>query len=560
MAYQRRLLKYGPTPNQLAGSLSDQAIAGCWFELRRQGGCGAGELRLRDKFPDRESVQLGDWIACEYDVDDRWYLGRVVERTATSPAGVLLRLEGMASQLDHVFPGGYGSEADGIAPHRYGCTDLFPGDPNNLHVNIDCVSRPEDLVRLLLEQYVTASTDIQFDSTLIEEVTSAAEIAELKVYGTETATSLLKDLALRSRNASWGVDEYGRFYLLQKKEAVAAEWQEGRDLVSLREVANDALISNRVLLIGGLVYADCANPPCATYRWQGNYLQPESRDKYGERRIRLSLPWIRTSADSQAFVREFFRVYADPAPQQRVEIARQSTLIRPWLSSIRVRDRNGNELVTAQPEVIRVDFDHTPRFRLDLGPMDPRKLWSVVSTSEIWPMAPSEGGGFGGGEVDVTSDGAAASSSLSSGILSSSMGLSSDTSLDSTSGYLDCYGCESIARRWKVTFSGITSGDCPNCEALNGEWILERDFGFQGCVWVAEHPACGGPLYLNRLEFFRRTDLTLLKVIVHSATAVSYQLSSGSLFDCLGPNTLERAYLDETHCQTFPTTVVLEPV
>lgn len=550
MPFRRRLLHYGPSPSQLTGSLTDRAIAGCWFELRRQGGCGEGELRLRDAFPEREAIQIGDWVACEYDVDDRWYLGRVVERTATSPAGVLLRLEGMASQLETVFPGGYGSEADGVAPHRYGCSDLFPGDPDQAHVNINCVNRPEDLIRLLLEQYIVASTSIVVDPGLIEDATTATELAELKVRGTETATALLRDLALRSRNASWGVDEYGRFYLLQRRETVAAEWQEGRDLVSLQEVADESLVYNRVLLAGGLVYAECADPPCGTYRWQGNYLQPQSRAKYGERRIRLSLPWIRTPADSQAFVREFFRVYAEPTPHQRVEVARQSTLVRPWLSSIRVLDERGNALVTAQPEVIRVQFDHTPKFRIELGPVDPRKLWTVASSGDTWPIAPSDTPGFGGGPVDVTSDDAP---------LSSSGGESSDTSETSTEDYEDCDGCQFMARRWKVSFSGITPGTCADCELLNGEWILERDFNYWGCMWKAEHQACGGPTaYLNQFEFYKRPNYIYLMVVARSGYAAKYRPAENT-FNCHGPNTFNLWQSSLGRCHNFPSTVVLEP-
>lgn len=551
MTFRRRLLHYGPSPSQLTGSLSDRAIAGCWFELRRQGGCGDGELRLNDRFPEREAIRVGDWVACEYDVDDRWYLGRVVERTATSPAGIRLRLEGMASQLDTIFPGGYGSEADGVAPHRYGCTDLFPADPDRAHVNIDCVNRPEDLIRLLIEQYVAASTEIVLDPDLIEDATTATELAELKVRGTETATALLRDLALRSRNASWGVDEHGRFYLLQRRDAVGAEWQEGRDLVSLQEIADESLVYNRVLLTGGLVYADCGNPPCGTYRWQGNYLQPQSRSNYGERRIRLSLPWIRTPADSQAFVREFFRVYAAPTPHQRVEVARQSMLVRPWLSAIRVLDRRGNELVTAQPEVIRVQFDHSPKFRCELGPLDPRKLFASGSSADTWPIAPSDTPGFGGGPVDVTSDG--------SPLSSSEAGSSEDSSETSTDDFTDCDGCAFIARRWKVSFSGITSGACPDCHLINGEWILERDMGRWGCVWTAQHHACGGETVgFNEITFYKQPNFFYLMLLVKSHYAAKYRPVSNT-FQCHGPNTFELWQAAPGDCRGFPATVVLQP-
>ncbi len=51
--------------DRFSGELADRAVAGCWFELHRQGGCGAGELSLKDGFPERDEVQVGDWIACD---------------------------------------------------------------------------------------------------------------------------------------------------------------------------------------------------------------------------------------------------------------------------------------------------------------------------------------------------------------------------------------------------------------------------------------------------------------------------------------------------------------
>ena len=544
MPFHRRIL-YGPFPEQWAGSLSDRAIAGCWFELRRQGGCGDGELRLRDEFPDRTAVKIGDWIACEYDVDDRWYLGRVVERTATSPAGVVLRLKGMASQLENVFPGGYGTEADGEAPHRYGCTDLFPADPDHAHENNDCVDRPEILIRLLLAEYVVPASDIIIDTDLIDDITAAADLTELKVRGTESAASLIRDLALLARNASWGVDEFGRFYLLAGRDTVAVEWQEGRDLVSLKETADDRLIFNRVLLTGGLVYADCPTPPCGTYRWQGNYLQPDSRALYGERRIRLSIPWIRTPEDSQSFVREFFRVYAVPTPHQRLEVANASTAPRPWLSAIRVLDRQGNELVSAQPEVIRVEFDHAPKLRIDLGPLDPRSLWTISPDEEIWPIAPSDTPGFGGGPVEVTSEESPISSS---GPASSSDALTSD--------FVDCWDCAFAARRWKVTLSGITSGVCDDCEDLNGEHILERDLALSPCTWTKTHSTCHTSQG-NSLRLYRRQNFTYFMILVQGGYEVKYRPVGE--FDCHGPNTFQLYSQFDYWCQVTQQTVVLEP-
>lgn len=537
----RRLIQFGPTPQTLTHSLSDRAIAGCWFELRRWGGCSDGELRLRQEFPARSDIQIGDWVAMSYDADDRWYLGRVVERRSDSPAGIVLKLQGMSAQLDFVFPGGFGSDADGVAPHRYGCPQFFPHDPDADHENIDCVSRPEELVRRLMEQYIVPATDITFDEELIENAAIVSDLRELKVRGTESAADLLKDLALRARNAAWGVDEQGRFYFLQRRETVAADWREARDLVALRERVNDLQVFNRVLLTGGLVYAECAAPPCATFRWQGNYLQPQSIAAHGERRIRLSVPWIRTAADSQAFVREFFRVYAQPTPHYQFEVARQANLVRPWLNSVTLRDRGGNTLMTAQPEVIRVQFDHAPVFRIDLGPLSPRNWWTVDTDGDPWPVAEGAESGFGGGLVDVTSD-----------------ETTDDTSEEPDDALTNCWGCATMPRRWTVTLAGLTGGVCSDCHLINGTYTLTRDSAFTGyCCWTAQHPACGGASPRNSLRLVRLPHFTGLLIITDSAWAAQY--AAQEPFDCHGANTL---VLDDQSpmCGNYPATLTIEPL
>ena len=117
--FTRRILHHGDDPMATPTEISARAVAGCWFELHRQGGCGAGELVIRDRFPERDAIDVGDWISFEYETDDRWYLGRVEARRAGSPAGVQFQLEGMGIELNEVFPGGFGEDADGVPPHRY---------------------------------------------------------------------------------------------------------------------------------------------------------------------------------------------------------------------------------------------------------------------------------------------------------------------------------------------------------------------------------------------------------------------------------------------------------
>jgi len=416
MSYSRRIVHYSPGPTDLQAVISDRAIAGCWFELHRQGGCGAGELRLRDEFPNRSQIDVGDWIALEFESGNRWYLGRVKNRRADSPAGVTLRLEGMAAELAEAFPGGFGRNiADGVPPHRYAQTDLFPDDPDYADETVDAVSEPHEVIELLMQQYVVPATNVTFDPTRIESPLQPAELTSLKVRGEVSVRDVIKDLSVRARDASWGVDEDGKFFFLRQRSTLLATYREGVNLVSLDETRDRDLLFNRVVLTGGLVYDPALGSDVVGrtfYRWRGNYIQPASRSQYGERRIRMWVPWIRTRSDAREFVREFFRIYAEPTTRYLVEVGNQSTLPRPWEGRIRIEARDGSELTTAQVETVRVQFDHAPRLRMQIGPVDPRTVWPEPPHHEesVIPHGPTPERG-GGDIISFSSESQISSSS-----------------------------------------------------------------------------------------------------------------------------------------------------
>lgn len=443
MGYQRRIVHYSPGPGDFQAVISDRAIAGCWFELHRQGGCGAGELRLKDGFAERTAIEIGDWISLAYQTGDRWYLGRVEERVATSPAEISFRLQGMSVELGEVFPGGFSPDrADGAPPHRYARTDLFPHDPDHSLETVDAVSQPDEFVTLLLQQYVVPRTHITLDAAMIDAVNLAEGVTTAKFRGEETVRSILKEEAVRAFNASWGVDAWGRFFFFQKRTSVIATFQEGLDVVSLEESRDRDLLYNRVMLTGGYIYDEQLGSDIfmrGYYRWRGNYIQPASRDQHGERRIRIWIPWIRTESDSRQFVKEFFRVYAQPTSRYFVEVADQHALPVPWGGRILIKDQSGTKLISAMVETIRVQFDHAPRFRLEIGPEDPHTHWPEPPHDERWeiPGNQNQNGGHGGSELsfdssDVGPDSTDASSSSDSG--SSSSGVSSSLNSSELSG------------------------------------------------------------------------------------------------------------------------------
>lgn len=413
MAYERRFLHYSPGPTDLVGTISNRVVAGAWFELNRQGGCGAGEIKLNDDFSDRANIALGDWIAFEFSTGDRWYLGRIENRRALSPGGTILDLQGMSVQLAEAFPGGFDRNvADGIPPHRYAFTDLFPNDPDHSDETVDTVSEPTEVVGLLLDQYIVPNTDIVKDLSLIEEPDDPSSVTTMKFRGEESTRDIVQELAIRSKAASWGVNEDGKFFFLKPKTTVQATFQQGVDLIGLQESVNRDLIYNRVLLTGGFIYDEAVSSNASArgfFRWKGNYMQPASRDTYGERQIRLSIPWIRTQEDSREFIREFFRIYADPPSQYAIEVGNQSSLLRPWDGEIKLLDQNSIVVASQQVETIRVDFDHAPRFRMILGATDPLTQWPQPNHLDRWelrgPLTPTDGG-----EIITFSSSAASSS------------------------------------------------------------------------------------------------------------------------------------------------------
>ncbi len=389
MSFERRILHHGPTPTGVPVVLSLQVVKKCWFELNRQGGCGASELTLSSGFDDRNQIEIGDWISFESLPGDRWYLGRVEERKSESPAQTRLRLEGMSIELNEVFPGGFGEQADGQKPHRYAQTGLFDLDPDRGHETYDSVESATEIVQKLLEQYVVPQSHITYDPLLVETPIQNAAITSLKFRGEESVRSILKELATRAQSAAWGVNESGEFFFLRPQQDSVAEFREGVDLTSLSEIRDREHLFNRILLTGDYIYDRQEQSDVLarrSFRWRGNFIEPISRTQHGDRRIRIWLPWVRTQSDSVTFAKEFFRTYSQPVSRFLIETTAKMTLPKPWKGRYAVFDLTGNLLTFSYAETVRVFFDAVPRLRMELGPLDPRELWAEPPQDERWEL------------------------------------------------------------------------------------------------------------------------------------------------------------------------------
>jgi hypothetical protein len=538
MPYRRRVLHYGPSPAELQGELSDRVIAGCWFELLRQGGCGRGEVTLNDDFVDRHALQVGEWIACEFDDGERWYLGRIEQRVSAWPGGITLKLMGVSAQLDGVFPGGFGLGADGRRPHRYSRSDRFYDDPDYYRETVDAVERPEDIVRLLMDEYIVPATDIQLDEELIENAAVAADVISLKFHGEDSARSILRDLATRVKGAAWGVDELGRFFFLPRRSTATATYQIGTATVRVVEIQDREQLFNRVLLTGGYEYGGGYSGSGAggdiTRRWRGNYLQPASIATYGERRIRISVPWIRTPEDSRQFVREFFRIYAAPTTRYQVHVIGETSYPRPWLGPVQLLDRNGDELIQADVEVLRVQFDHTPVLQLELGPLDPRLLWPALPDQEHYPAGYIDASDGSGGDL---------------------VSLVSESSEEGGETDVECPPCDVMPRQWRVTFAGLMNGDCDECNLLNDTFTLDLYSAEEPCFWQASHPACAGA-YLAFIRLIVESEAMQLHIRAGGTTTI---YTAEEPINCLSANVLSLSFTGD-NCANWPATVTVEPV
>lgn len=470
--FQRRILHHGPSPTGIPVLLDDRALGSCWFELHRLGGCGAGEVILQREFHEREAIQIGDWISFEPVAGTRWYFGRVEETRYQHPGRLRVRLAGMVNELNEVFPGGFDATPQDRRPIRYGDTDLFSNDPDRDWEVAHYSPSVDVLVRQLIQQHVVGHTHISYVSHLIESPRATLRALSVKFRGEESLRSILKDLALRAQ-ADWGVDAAGRFFFLRRRTQIQTTFRMDRDLTSVEQVCDRELIFNRLLLTGDYIYDHRDNSgqiARRVYRWRANYFEPDSCHQHGNRRLRLWVPWIRTQSDSIDFAREFFRTYSQPRGRFLIETLPRNTLLNPWEGAVAIESPAGQVVSSGIVERVRVLFDHAPRFRLEIGPEDPREQWPEPPQDERWEIPdhiPSNGGeisltsfgssGGGGGGGQSTDDQFSTSSSHSSSDHSSDLSSSDGSSVSSE--YSSEHSGQSSSHHSST--SGLTSSTSP---------------------------------------------------------------------------------------------------
>ena len=366
----RRIIKHLDTDATTVKStlssidIADPRAVEAWFELLRLGGCGAGELVLKDKFTLRGTIDVGDHIAFEYDTGDRWYLGRVESVQEESPSGVRVSLFGLWATLAEVYPGGF-AEGNLDQPHRYARSDWFSMDPDHAFQTHDNVSQPDSMLNLLFSQYISPATNITLGT--VNTATLPNGLDSFIFRGEESAQEILRMLALYTRDASVGVNADGELFFTPISTTLLDTFQEGVDCEALARSRSRKLFYNRLLLTGGYVYI--TGTP-GFFRWRGEFRYSPSVATYGEKVAQIFVPWIRRNQDATTFAKEFFGKYGEPPTRVTLTTTPQTALRQPWDGEIEVQDRDGTVILRDRFEKIKVYFNQKPYFEIELGPED----------------------------------------------------------------------------------------------------------------------------------------------------------------------------------------------
>jgi len=228
-------------------SLNNPRAISLSFELLRHGGCGSGELTLNDHFVTFDEVEVGHYIRADYKDGVPWYLGRIESIEESSPSKKTIALSGLFSELSECMIGGYGGGGD-TAPHMYHAnqTVYFSGDPDFAFQNIISVADMQALVAKLYFTWVQDKTNVKLgDIDSIENLAAPNDFPRNMTFrGEESFAEVIRQLAMMSYDASFGVDENGALFFISKRVPVVRTFQEGVDTESVETSRDMSLVIN----------------------------------------------------------------------------------------------------------------------------------------------------------------------------------------------------------------------------------------------------------------------------------------------------------------------------
>ena len=427
----RDIRHHGPDPDSDGVPIAEQSVVGCSFELHRQGGCGAGELRLARPWGERDQpprFEIDDFLSIRA-AGVRTYLGKIASRSADLTGGLAIALEGLSEVFNHVYPGERQPTGEPLIFGRPGLPE-FRWDPYRNHGQaVGNTAQFNQITPALLLSELSVRYGLKVRANEYRPPI-AAQIYDLVLHGEESARTILQDFAVRSGNVSWGVDGENRFFFHPPGTDAATppdplRLRVGREITRLEELDSQAHVYNRLQLIGGFIYDEPQHAKIEVRRhhqFVGEYFEPTSLQEHGARRLRINVPWIRSSEDAKAFGREFFRRYHRPARRYVLEAAlpHGAAIPRPWRDELLILDERGEELTRGYPETVRVGYDRAITLRMEIGPEDPRRIWPDPPHQQRFNRPDHDRPGFERETLHLTDSEQLGSSSGSSGSSGSS--------------------------------------------------------------------------------------------------------------------------------------------
>jgi hypothetical protein len=381
------------------------------FELLRQGGCGAGQFALNDRFPgEYEGFSIGQYVRCSWaEGEEPVYLGKVEEIISDAPSGLSLRTFGPVGQLTELQAGGFDSE-DLALPHLFAASsDRFIYDPDINLQSYDFVDTVPGLIQKLYDRYIAPRTNIGLGTI---SATAPVPFGSSVFRGQENVSQIIRTAAVQQLGASYGVDANNELFFVDRNLTELHTFQEAQHLSKLSKNVDRDLLYNRLILTGD--YSYFPNLPTKFYRWVSAHASLSSIAAYGSKKIVLYVPWIRTWQDANSFAEGFFEAYGEPRVRFSATTIPQGAIMRPWDGTVGLLNRAGSDLVRAERfDRIEVVFDRAPYFSFTTGPEDLQ--WPVTPEPNRWEI---QGGGDGDdGLSDLLSSSSSASSedSASSG-------------------------------------------------------------------------------------------------------------------------------------------------
>lgn len=426
MAFQRLFGVYS-ADGTLYDPLPNTEVVDARCEFVRQGGCGSGSLLLRGPMG-TYNITPGMHVQFWYDIDTAWYIGRVEEVAPASPSGTAVRLFGWMSYLNDIQVGGRG-QGDSSDPLHYVHSDdpdAFPNDPDKEYQTRETMTTLTGMLQHIANNYVTPSSPITLSSFEVPTDAEDNKMISMIFRGEDSVSQIFRQVCVALGWSSWGVQENGVLFIKNLPTSTSVVLQEGVNVYNLSKTVDRSKMFNRLIFTGGPVYGTTNDP--GFYHYRRNIVHYPSILNYGEKKISLTIPWLRTNEDVYRFIVKLFHEFAGPTTNYTFGVLGDESLglerpIVPWLDRVSLLDYAGNELINGIPVSVQYSFNETPmiesmtlgsddlNFPTDSGPMrheeyDPTDLgdgWGFNCEGFTEPLGPV--GGFPGWDCTGSGEG-----------------------------------------------------------------------------------------------------------------------------------------------------------